>query len=85
MNKPITKVISNSKNEIMQIATNIATVWHKATESILEVGRLLLDAEKTLPPLEYKELAKGLADAKIMSGSTISKLRRMDHNYWISS
>lgn len=80
MNKPIAKNISYTKKNLTEYATKIATAWHKATESILEVGRLLLDAKEELSVVEFRELKRGLIEARIMSPSTLSKLQRIAGN-----
>lgn len=80
MNKPIAKNISYTKKEVVQFATEIASAWHRATKSILEVGKLLLDAKERLSPAEFRELKRGLTDAKIISSSTLSKLQKIAGN-----
>ncbi len=80
MNKPIAKNISYTKKNLISYATKIVTTWHKATESILEVGSILLDAKDKLSPVEFRELKRGLTDAKIMSSSTLSKIQQIAKN-----
>jgi hypothetical protein len=68
-----TKAISALKS-FGDYSSAISGAWYRATENILEVGRLLSEAQQNLLPREFRSLKQNLEDSKIMSGPTISKL-----------
>lgn len=77
----MTEVISYRKNELVeQFTLKIASAWHKATESIIETGKYLLDAEQQLSKAEFRDLRRTLEDKRIMSGSVISKILGIARN-----
>jgi hypothetical protein len=71
MNDSVT--VSHEKNLLAYIG-RIQAAWHRATESILEVGSELNDAKSALSTLEFRKLKTELEDQRIMSAPTISKL-----------
>lgn len=72
--------ISYTKKSLTSYAQKIGAAWHRAAESIIEVGCMLNEAEDKLGPPGFRELRKQLQNDKVMSGATISKLKIIAQN-----
>jgi hypothetical protein len=78
----MTTEISYKKNSdaIDTYVFAIGDVWRKATESIIETGKKLNEAESDLSRSQWKELKDRLRKQNIMGDATISKLKTISRN-----
>ena len=74
------KEISHAKNIVDNYLISITSAWNKAAMSIIEVGRQLNEAQNDLSKIEFRQLKRELEDQRIMSNSTITKLRMIANN-----
>jgi len=76
----MTQEISHAKNNIDSYLISITSAWNKAAMSIIEVGRQLNEAKENLSNIKFRQLKRELEDQRIMSNSTITKLRMIANN-----
>ena len=72
--------ISHAKKNVENYLLSITSAWNKAAMSIIEVGRQLNEAHKNLTKIEFRRLRRELEDQRIMSKSTITKLKKIANN-----
>ena len=72
--------ISHAKKNVNNYLISITSAWNKAAMSIIEVGRQLNEAQNNLSKIEFKQLKRELEDQRIMSSSTITKLKMIANN-----
>ena len=72
--------ISHAKKNVDNYLISITSAWNKAAMSIIEVGRQLNEAQNNLSKIEFKQLKRELVDQRIMSSSTITKLKMIANN-----
>ena len=72
--------ISHAKKNVENYLLSITSAWNKAAMSIIEVGRQLNEAHKNLTKIEFRRLRRELEDLRIMSKSTITKLKKIANN-----
>ena len=72
--------ISHAKKNVDNYLISITSAWNKAAMSIIEVGRQLNEAQNDLNKIEFRQLKRELEDQRIMSNSTITKLRMIANN-----
>ena len=72
--------ISHAKKNVDNYLISITSAWNKAAMSIIEVGRQLNEAQNDLSKIEFRQLKRELEDQRIMSSSTITKLKMIANN-----
>ena len=72
--------ISHAKKNVDNYLISITSSWNKVAMSIIEVGRQLNEAQNDLSKIEFRQLKRELEDQRIMSNSTITKLRMIANN-----
>lgn len=83
-----TSDIYRAKNAVLLVENfklGITASWRKVASSIIETGRLLLDAERQLDRAGFTALRKYLVENCIMSESVISKLLGIARNSVLSA
>lgn len=84
----VSRDYSNKKSAVLLIdnfKVGITASWRKVASSIVETGRLLLDAEQQLDRAGFTALRKHLVENCIMSESVISKLLGIARNSVLSA
>ena len=84
----VSRDYSNKKSAVLLIDNfkiGITASWRKVASSIIETGRLLLDAEQQLDRAGFTALRKHLVENCIMSESVISKLLGIARNSVLSA
>ena len=74
------KEISHAKKNVDNYLISITSAWNKAAFSIIEVGRQLNEAQNELSKNQWVQLRRELEDQRIMSNSTITKLKMIANN-----
>lgn len=80
--------ISDGKNAISlveQFQLGIVSSWRKVASSIMETGRLLVQAEEQLDRSGFSRIRKNLVEQGIMSETVISKLLKIARNSVLSA
>lgn len=81
MNKDVVLAgTSSAMTEVLSAAEKIGLSWRKTTESIIETGNLLLTAERSFNPSQFRSLTQNLTKNWGISPSVISKLKKIAGN-----
>lgn len=71
---------TQDNGHILEFADRISASWQKTVESIFETRAWIIDARKTLSPIDYKKLTDHLDKKCGMSKPTITKLTKISEN-----
>lgn len=75
----------NAVSLVEQLQFGIVASWRKVASSIMETGRLLLQAEEQLDRAGFSTIRKHLVENGIMSETVISKLLKIARNSVLSA